>query len=89
MPDHIAHECEFVAHLASEEIAARAAGDDERAAAMCQMQGEFLREHLLPWGVKFCADLACLARGEFYAATARLGTALFNAEWWGISQTVG
>ncbi len=89
MPDHIAHECEFVAHLVGEEITAREGGDDARAAAMRKMQDEFLREHLLLWGVKFCADLACLARGGFYAATARLGTALFNAEWARISQTVG
>ena len=88
MPDHIAHECEFVAHLAGEEITARATGDDARAAAMRQMQDEFLREHLLPWGVKFCADLACLAHNEFYATTARLGTALFNAEWARISRMV-
>jgi TorA maturation chaperone TorD len=81
MPDHISHECEFVASLAREEAEAREAGDSTRAAARRQMQAEFLREHLLPWGVKFCADLACLACGDFYAATARLGSSLFNAEW--------
>lgn len=81
MPDHIAHECEFVAHLAGEEAAARETGNSERAAAMQGTQDEFLREHLLPWGVKFCADLACLARNDFYAPTARLGTTLFNVEW--------
>ncbi|MDE3090595.1 MAG: molecular chaperone TorD family protein, partial [Chloroflexota bacterium] len=88
MPDHIAHECEFAAHLAGEEIAAHESDDNARAAAMREMQDEFLREHLLPWGVKLCADLACLARGDFYSATARLGTALFNAEWARISQIV-
>jgi TorA maturation chaperone TorD len=81
MPDHIAHECEFVAGLAREEAAARGTGNSRRATAHHRMQAEFLCEHLLPWGVKFCADLACLARGDFYAATARLGSSLFNAEW--------
>ncbi len=81
LPDHIAHECEFIAHLAEEESAAWDAGDAARTDSLRQAQDEFLREHLLPWGVKFCADLARLARGDFYAATARLGSALFNAEW--------
>lgn len=88
MPDHIAHECEFIAYLAGEETAAHTTGDDARAAAMRELQDEFLREHLLPWGVKFCADLVCLARDDFYATTARLGTALFNAEWARVSQIV-
>jgi TorA maturation chaperone TorD len=81
MPDHIAHECEFVAALAYEEVAAHEAGNVTDAVGRREMEAEFLREHLLPWGVKFCADLACLARGDFYATTARLGSALFNAEW--------
>jgi TorA maturation chaperone TorD len=88
MPDHIAHECEFVAHIAGKEAAARETGNNTRAAARREMQAEFLCEHLLPWGVKFCADLASLARGDFYAATARLGSALFNAEWSRIGQAV-
>lgn len=87
MPDHIQHECEFVAHLAGDEVAASEAGDPVRAAARRETQDEFLRDHLLPWGVKFCADLASLARDPFYATTAQLGNELFNAEWSRTSQS--
>ncbi len=88
MPDHIAHECEFVADLAGKENEARETGNNTRATARRLMQAEFLCEHLLPWGMKFCADLACLARGDLYASTARLGSSLFNAEWARMSQVV-
>lgn len=80
MPDHIAHECEFVAHLADREAAAWQAGRREEARQIWAAQRQFLTTHLLAWGGKFCADLAALARVDFYQAVARLGAGLFNDE---------
>ncbi|HBY92853.1 MAG TPA: hypothetical protein DEP84_02645, partial [Chloroflexi bacterium] len=58
MPDHIALECEFVAHLADREIAARQSGRREEARQLWAAERQFLTTHLLTWGGKFCADLS-------------------------------
>ncbi|NOZ05547.1 MAG: molecular chaperone TorD family protein [Chloroflexi bacterium] len=80
MPDHIALECEFVAHLAGLEAAAWQAGQRDEAERLWQTERQFLTSHLLSWGGKFCADLQRLAREDFYRAIARLGAGLFNDE---------
>lgn len=80
MPDHIALECEFVAHLAAREAAAWEAGRHDEARHTWAAQRAFLTAHLLTWGGKFCADLFALAHVDFYRAVARLGLGLFNDE---------
>jgi len=80
MPDHIALECEFVAHLAGKEAEARENGQLDGAAQIWETEQRFLTAHLLTWGGKFCADLHALARADFYRAVARLGAGLFNDE---------
>ncbi|HBY94900.1 MAG TPA: hypothetical protein DEP84_13250, partial [Chloroflexi bacterium] len=72
--------CEFVAHLADREIAARQSGRREEARQLWAAERQFLTTHLLTWGGKFCADLSALASVEFYQAVARLGRGLFNDE---------
>lgn len=80
MPDHIALECDFVAHLAGREADAWQAGQREEAVRTWETESRFLKNHLLSFGGKFCADLMTLARVDFYQAVARLGTGLFNDE---------
>ncbi len=81
MPDHIALECEFVALLAGREADAWQAGQREEARQILGTTNRFLRDHVLSWGGKFCADLLALAQVDFYRAVARLGAGLFNDEW--------
>ncbi len=80
MPDHIAIECEFAAFLAGKEAVAWKC--DQRAVAQQAEETltDFLREHVVSWGGKFCADLQQLAKVDFYRAVARLGAGLFNDE---------
>jgi TorA maturation chaperone TorD len=66
MPDHIAHECEFMAILYEK---------DESLLAR-----EFLREHLLKWGWMFFEDLLTLAKLDFYKGIALIGRELFSWE---------
>jgi len=80
MPDHIALECEFVAHLAGKEVKARENGQPDEAAQIWETAQQFLGTHLLTWGGKFCADLHTLAREDFYRAVAKLGAGLCNDE---------
>lgn len=80
MPDHIALECQFVGLLAEREAVARQAGQDETARQTWETEKRFLKNHLLAWGGKFCADLMALARLDFYRAVAHLGAGLFNDE---------
>ncbi|MEK6680702.1 MAG: molecular chaperone TorD family protein [Nitrospirota bacterium] len=81
MPDYISHECEFVSIL-SERIAGLLEEgnikDAEEYEAMCV---EFLRDHLLQWGAKFCEDLLALAKSDFYKGMALLGRGVFNKEY--------
>jgi TorA maturation chaperone TorD len=72
MPDHIALECEFVSLLAGREAEAWETGRREEARQWGATTGRFLRDHVLSWGGKFCAD--------FYRAAAKLGAGLFNDE---------
>jgi TorA maturation chaperone TorD len=80
MPDHIALECEFIAFLAGQEADAWQAKQRDQAGQIWQTESRFLRDHVLSWSGKFCADLLALARVDFYRAVARLGAGLFNDE---------
>lgn len=80
IPDHIALECEFVAYLAGREAETRQSGLHDQADPIWETERQFLMNHLLSWGGKFCADLLSLARVDFFRAVARLGAGLFNDE---------
>ena len=80
IPDHIALECEFVARLAGQEAEAWRSGMTEEAERLWKTRRQFLTQHLLSWGGKFCADLRSLAQVDFYRAVAHLGSGLFNDE---------
>ncbi|CAK8722787.1 MAG: thiosulfate reductase [Candidatus Electronema aureum] len=66
LDDHIAVELEFMAYLAAQP------GNEER-------QADFLQNHLLSWADKFCAQLAALAKTDFYKGLAELTMAVLSA----------
>ncbi|MDI6800276.1 MAG: molecular chaperone TorD family protein [Actinomycetota bacterium] len=66
MPDHIAHECEFMALLYQR--------------GELSLAKEFLKEHLLAWGPQLCSDLKILGKAGFYEAVAQAGEVLFYLE---------
>ena len=81
MPDHISHECEFVSVLSERIVKSIAEGKTEDAERYQTMCNEFLRDHLLQWGAKFCEDLLTLAKSDFYKGIALLGRGAFNMEY--------
>lgn len=81
MPDHISHECEFVSVLSERIVKSLAEGKTEDAERYQTMCNEFLRDHLLQWGAKFCEDLLALSKSDFYKGMAMLGRGIFNLEY--------
>jgi TorA maturation chaperone TorD len=81
MPDHISHECEFVSILSEKIAGLLEEGNIKEAEEYEVMCDEFLRDHLLQWGAKFCEDLLQLARSDFYKGMALLGRGVFNKEY--------
>lgn len=89
LPDHIAAELAFMAHLTAQEEAAISAGDEEKAQRYRETQIAFLRHHLLVWAPTFCQRLAQEADHPFYAAAAHWLAAWLEeeAERLGLRQT--
>ncbi len=81
MPDHISHECEFVSVLSERIVKSIAEGKTEDAERYQTMCDEFLRDHLLQWGAKFCEDLLTLSKSDFYKGMTLLGRGIFNMEY--------
>ncbi len=81
MPDHISHECEFVSVLSERIAKFLEEGNIEEAKKHEMLCDEFLRDHLLQWGAKFCEDLLTLAKSDFYKGMALLGRGIFNMEY--------
>ncbi len=80
LPDHIAAEMAFMAHLAAQEAAAASAGDEEARQRYHDAQAAFLRQHLLVWGLAFSQRLEREATHPFYTALARLLAAWLDEE---------
>ena len=57
IPDHIAVELEFLAHLATEEAEQWEAGSREEAEVLRHRQKAFLGDHLGVWGIEFASAL--------------------------------
>ena len=70
--DHIALEISFIAHLASLSLEALEVNDQPTLAKTLQAQQDFLKEHLLQWGPKWCDSVIENARTDFYKGTALL-----------------
>lgn len=57
VPDHLAVELEFVAHLAAQEAEKWAAGSEEGAHALRERQRVFVNKHLGEWSIDFARSL--------------------------------
>ncbi|RJQ46529.1 MAG: hypothetical protein C4534_02705 [Gaiellales bacterium] len=68
MPDHISHECEFMAHLAAAEAEGLLTGDAQAVDQARRASVRFLRQHLLPWGARLCTDMQVVTSSKFYSA---------------------
>ena len=44
------------------------------------LREEFLRNHLLVWGTRFCGDLGVLAKSDFYKGISLIGKEFFDLE---------
>ena len=71
LPDHVAVELEFMAHLARKEAEAWEEGDSDRAETCLRQQESFLREHLARWLPSFCQRVLAGEAHPFYADLAQ------------------
>ena len=74
--DHISLELEFVRDLLGEVLAARGAGDQERADGLLRDHQRFVNEHLMVWLPPFCVDIDDNAQTHFVRG---LGLLLIDA----------
>ncbi|MCP5073116.1 MAG: molecular chaperone TorD family protein [Rhodobacteraceae bacterium] len=61
LPDHIMHECAFVAEMLRQKLKAGEEGNAKEAEQAQQRQDRFLAEHLLPWATRFGHDFERVA----------------------------
>lgn len=80
LPDHIMHECEFMAYICRDEGEALAAGDAKLAESIGAEGRRFLAEHLLPWGARFCSDIQAIVPVAFYQAISLAFYGFLSAE---------
>jgi len=71
LPDHVAVELEFMAHLVRREADARGRGDEDQALACLRQQEAFLGEHLGRWLPCFCQRVLAGEAHPFYASLAQ------------------
>lgn len=71
LPDHIAAELAFMAHLAAREAEAEDSWEEDAARQYRAQQAAFLRQHLLIWGPEFCRQLQAATDHPFYTAVAQ------------------
>lgn len=75
-PDHIALEMGFLAFLAEQAVNS---GEDAQMDIL-RASHSFLREHLLPWLPRFCADLEINSHEPFFSALARFTLQVTDAD---------
>ena len=71
LPDHVAVELEFMAHLSRREAEARERDDEEGAVACLRQQESFLGQHLGRWLPSFCQRVLAGEAHPFYASLAQ------------------
>ncbi len=76
LPDHIAHELEFLGILTSKE--AEATGSDR--VRFEEIQMEFFSRFILPWIYSFCQRVMNESRSPFYRSLAQLTQEFINLE---------
>lgn len=80
LPDHMAIELEVMQYLTAEEAAALAAGAQERAAEVKELQRRYLKEHLGAWGVEFCGSVERLSNHPLYRQLAVMARGFLFSE---------
>lgn len=80
LPDHVAAELAFMAHLAAQEAKAWEDGDVERARSYLALQDRFLRDHLLTWMPQFCHRVLVGRPHAHYAHLARRAEAFITED---------
>ncbi|HWI62796.1 MAG TPA: molecular chaperone TorD family protein [Symbiobacteriaceae bacterium] len=80
LPDHVSMELAVMQHLAAEQAASLAAGDQARAADLQALQNRYLKEHLGAWGVTFFAAAEKAASHPFYRQMAGLARGFLHSE---------
>ena len=76
LPDHVATELGFMAHLASQEAEAQ----PRDALAWLDRERAFLRDHLVVWLPRFCQRVREASRHPFYSALAELTVTFVNLD---------
>lgn len=81
--DHIGLEMAFVSHLANLGLQALDQGDDVKLEELLAAQRQFMSEHLLRWGSRWCSLVEENAKTDFYRGLSRLtlGALLSVAAW--------
>jgi putative dimethyl sulfoxide reductase chaperone len=80
IPDSLALELAFMAHLCEQELSFREAGNVEAAEAYAFRRSRFLSEHLMQWVPTFVGWVAEKRPGGFYALAAQLTLRYLEAE---------
>lgn len=80
VPDHLAMELEFMAHLALREAHHWQAADADSARSVARLERCFLTEHLAVWTPEFCAAVEREANSAFYRGLARVTEAFITWE---------
>jgi TorA maturation chaperone TorD len=78
MPDHIAHELEYMQFITGLELLAVREGKAEQVQGYLAQQLDFLEEHLLKWTPAFAQEIKRFSQSGFYQALADLLLAYLN-----------
>lgn len=72
LPDHIALELHYLAHLCEREAEFGRAGDDAKATRAREMERDFLKAHIVTWMPDLAAKIAERSDNRYYRVLARL-----------------
>jgi len=68
LEDQLGLELSFMAHLARKAVLKAREGDEQALSDVLDRQEKFLREHLLNWVPRLCADIRACPGSDFYKA---------------------
>jgi TorA maturation chaperone TorD len=89
LPDHIALELEYLAHLCGKECEFTAAGDAARVRRAQEMQRDFLAAHVCSWIGALRDRIVEKARSPFYGTVADMAVAFTTRHLSALEQTIG
>jgi len=89
LPDHIALELEYLAHLCSKEHEFTAAGDESHMRRAQEMQRDFLAAHICSWIGALRDRIVEKAKGSFYRTVADMAVAVTTRHLAALEQAIG